>query len=268
MRDRSSYCFQHGRRWTTQIALGINALHKIGIIHRDIKAENILIDVRENARITDFGLCYVHTDKGPLERQWVYTRGTIGTTHCMAPEVLRNKTDPRSMGYGVPVDWWGLGCIIYELVSKTHKARFASSFAPILLIPSCQTLFSTQDDISFYVSWVSNPDRTSKRFPAFEELHEVIADLLSGLLHCDPSSRYGFRELIVHKAFLLRCGTSEFSGAFSRALEREELPDSLPDLKRGLDIYTAPVWFRLPYCEKPRVSNVDWIKPALFSTDL
>ncbi|KAG1837445.1 kinase-like domain-containing protein [Suillus subalutaceus] len=171
--------------------------------------------------------------------------------HCMAPEVLRNRTDPSSMGYGIPVDWWGLGCIVYQLVSKTHEA-----------------LFSTEDDISFYVSWFSNTDRASKRFPAFEGLHEVIADLLSGLLHCDPYSRYGFHELIEHKAFLLQCGMSEFSGAYARALEREELPDSLPDLRCGLDIYAAPVWFRLPYCEKPRVSNVDWVKPALLSTDL
>ncbi|KAG1853352.1 kinase-like domain-containing protein, partial [Suillus subluteus] len=199
MRDRPSYCVQHRRRWTTQIALGMNALHEIGIIHRDIKAENILIDVRENARITDFGLCYVHTDKGPLEQRWGYTRGTVGTTRCMAPEVLRNRTNPSSMGYGVPVDWWGLGCIVYELVSKTHE-----------------TLFSTEDDISFYVSWFSNTDRASKWFPAFEGLHEGIADLLSGLLHCDPYSRYGFHELIDHKAFLLQCGMSEFSGAYTR----------------------------------------------------
>ncbi|KAG2040517.1 kinase-like domain-containing protein [Suillus americanus] len=251
LRYHPSYCVHHGRRWTTQIALGLNALHETGIIHRDIKAENILIDIRENVRITDFGLCYVHTDEGPLERQRGYTTGAAGTTYCMAPEVMDHMANPHSMRYGVPIDWWGLGCIVYELVSKKHKAFFA-----------------TENHMLHYLAWFSKPNRTSKRFPVFEGFHENIADLLSGLLNPDPSLRYGFRELADHKAFLLRCGTSEFSDAYSRALEREELPDSLPDLTYGQDIRTAPVWFPLPYWKKPRVSNVDWIKPALLSSDL
>ncbi|KAG1857352.1 kinase-like domain-containing protein, partial [Suillus subalutaceus] len=285
LRCRPSYCVQHRRRWTAQIALGINGLHDIGIIHRDIKAENILIDIRENVRIIDFGLCYVHTDEGPLERQRGYATGVAGTTYCMAPEVLYNRINFHSVRYGVPVDWWGLGCILYELVSKKHKARFASSFAAILLIPSCQALFATENHMLFYLSWFSDPNRTSKPSPFFEGLNANIVNVLLGLLDPNPSSRYGFRELADHKAFLLRCGTSEFSDAYSRgrlnliclttsclkrivALEREELPDSLADLRHGQDIRTAPVWFPLNSRQKPRVSNVDWIKPALFSPDL
>ncbi|KAG2042782.1 kinase-like domain-containing protein [Suillus americanus] len=251
MRHRSAYCFRNGRRWAVQIALGLNALHETGIIHRDIKAANILIDVQENVRIADFGLCYVHTDEEPLDRQWGYTTDAVGTSYCMAPEVLHYRTNPHSMRYGVPVDWWGLGCIIYELVSKNHKS-----------------LFDKEDDVLSYVSWFSSRDRTSKRFPVFEEFHGSIGDLLSGLLNPDPSSRFGFCELVDHKAFLLRCGTSEFSDAYSRALERAELPDSLPDLKHGQDTHSAAIWFRLASWEKPRVSNVDWVRPAHFSPDL
>ncbi|KAG1850939.1 kinase-like domain-containing protein [Suillus subluteus] len=251
LRCRPSYCVQHRRRWTAQIALGINGLHDIGIIHRDIKAENILIDIRENVRIIDFGLCYVHTDEGPLEQQRGYATGVAGTTYCMAPEVLYNRTNFHSTRYGVPVDWWGLGCILYELVSKKHKA-----------------LFATENHMLFYVSWFSDPNRTSKPSPFFEGFNENIVNVLLGLLDPNPSSRYGFRELADHKAFLLRCGTSEFSDAYSRALEREELPDSLADLRYGQDIRTAPVWFPLNSQQKPRVSNVDWVRPALCSPDL
>ncbi|KAG1764453.1 kinase-like domain-containing protein [Suillus occidentalis] len=66
MISRSAYCFRHARRWTVQLALGINALHKLGIIHRDIKAENIFIDVRENVRIADFGLSHLAADARPF----------------------------------------------------------------------------------------------------------------------------------------------------------------------------------------------------------
>jgi serine/threonine protein kinase len=117
-------------------ALGICALHDIGIIHRDIKAENVLIDVRENVRIADYGLCYMDNDENPLDRERVYSTSAVGTTYCMAPEILQNVLDPGSMEYGTPVDWWSLGCVVFQLVSEDHKARFASSFAAILLIAS------------------------------------------------------------------------------------------------------------------------------------
>ncbi|KIK40336.1 hypothetical protein CY34DRAFT_273948 [Suillus luteus UH-Slu-Lm8-n1] len=45
MISRSAYCYRHTRRWTVQLALGITALHELDIIHHDIKAKNILINV-------------------------------------------------------------------------------------------------------------------------------------------------------------------------------------------------------------------------------
>ncbi|KAG2360661.1 kinase-like domain-containing protein [Suillus spraguei] len=264
MKYGPTYCLYHARRWTAQIALGINALHEIGIIHRDIKSENILIDVRENVRITDFGLSYVNQHRGPLKRQ-EYTAHVVGTTYCMAPEVLHNKLNPGSMKYGAPVDWWALGCVIYELVSSEQKACFASSFTAILMIPSCQAPFVTEDDISFYVSWCYGSGRTSKQSPIFKDFHENVADLISGLLEPVPSSRYGFHEVVNHKWFLLAYDMTEFSYAHSRALRREELSDALPNLRYGQETHTAAVWLPLPSWEKPRTPNVDWINPAFFS---
>jgi serine/threonine protein kinase len=107
-------------------ALGINALHEMGIIHRDIKAENILIAVRENMRIADFGLSYVDENEGPLDRQWAYMTSAVETTYCMAPEILHSRFKSRPIQYGTPVDWWALGCVVYQLILKRHKARLPS----------------------------------------------------------------------------------------------------------------------------------------------
>ncbi|KAG2103071.1 kinase-like domain-containing protein [Suillus discolor] len=246
-----SYCSRNACRWAAQMTLGINALHEIGIIHRDIKTENILIDVRDNVRITDFGVSYVNKDEGPLDRQRNYSSESVGTTSIMAPEVLRNISDRRPSKYGAPADWWSLGCVIYELVSKKHEA-----------------LFFTEDEIFSYVSWCSNRDRPSKRFPAFEELQENLADLISGLLQPVPSSRFGFAEVVNHRSFLFEPDTSEFTDTYSRALERENFPCSLPDLRRGQETNAAEIWFRQPSWEKSRVPDVDWVKPALFSLSL
>ncbi|KAG1771516.1 kinase-like domain-containing protein, partial [Suillus occidentalis] len=126
MAHHGSDCYLHACRWTAQIALGINTLHEIGIIHRDIKAGNILINARENMRISDFGLSYLYKDQGPLDCHLVYTSIGVGTICCMAPEVLHNRSDLSPVKYGTPADWWSFGCVIYELVSRMHKARFAS----------------------------------------------------------------------------------------------------------------------------------------------
>jgi serine/threonine protein kinase len=98
----------------------------MGIIHRDIKSENILIDPRENIRIIDFGLsCLVPTGK-PFRQGSGYALEFLGTPPYIAPEVLRNKGMPthRKRPYGMAVDWWALGCILFELESPDHQVQY------------------------------------------------------------------------------------------------------------------------------------------------
>ncbi|KAG2740346.1 kinase-like protein [Suillus brevipes Sb2] len=246
MMHRPSYCSENAVRWTAQIALGINALHDIGIIHRDIKPENILIDVRENVRIADYGLCYIDEYRRPLDREWAYTTSAAGTTSYMAPEVLGNIINPRSEEYyGTPVDWWSLGCVVYQLFSEEHGA-----------------LFYKKDDILYYVSWC---DRISRQHHFFKDFPPIIAELLSGLLDPNLSTRYGFPEVVCHRSFVRSCGESEFTDARSRARKRKALPNLLPDLQQDQNTAEAEVWHRLASWEGPRVPNIDWVKPTLFS---
>ncbi|KAG2742001.1 kinase-like protein [Suillus brevipes Sb2] len=220
MIDRSSYCHENAPRWTAQMALGICALHDIGIIHRDIKSENILIDIRENVRIADYGLCYIDNDANPLDREQVYSTDAVGTTYTMAPEVLQNVLDPGSTEYGTPVDWWSLGCVVFQLVSADHKA-----------------------------------DRPSREHPIFNSFHPLMADLLAGLLDIDYSTRHGFDQVVCNEAFVSGFGRTHFSDAYSYAHDREELPESLPQLQHN---EPSEVWARLLPWDIQRVPNIDW----------
>ncbi|KAK0232966.1 kinase-like domain-containing protein [Armillaria fumosa] len=112
-----SCLFQHGRfsegltkSFTSQILEGLEYLHCRGIIHRDLKAANILVDHLGNCKISDFGISK-RVDQ--LEAAFANT-GMKGTVFWMAPEVV---SPPKSGGYDVKVDIWSVGCIVLEMWS-------------------------------------------------------------------------------------------------------------------------------------------------------
>ncbi|XP_045601324.1 uncharacterized protein [Procambarus clarkii] len=93
--------------YLAQIALALDFLHNAGIIYRDLKMENILLDADGHIKIIDFGLA-----------KWLSYGGrttTIcGTLQFMAPEVLRGEE------YNHSVDWWSLGIITYSLLAGQY----------------------------------------------------------------------------------------------------------------------------------------------------
>ncbi|KAF9432375.1 hypothetical protein BGZ76_010898, partial [Entomortierella beljakovae] len=92
------------RFWIAEISSAIVYLHSLGIVHRDIKPDNILLDAKGHAHITDFNIsCKLTTEKPYLTSQ-------SGTVAYMAPEVFKGT------GYGTSVDWWALGVIFYECI--------------------------------------------------------------------------------------------------------------------------------------------------------
>lgn len=87
------------------MVLVLEFLHEKNVAYRDLKPENVLIDSHGYIRITDFGLSKQNVVGNNV------AKSVVGTPEYLAPEILQNK------GYGKSVDWWTLGCLIYELLT-------------------------------------------------------------------------------------------------------------------------------------------------------
>eukprot|EP00158_Paraphelidium_tribonemae_P005735 Partr_v1_DN27497_c1_g1_i1_m72422 putative AGC family protein kinase len=92
------------RFYASQIVLALHYLHQKGIVYRDLKLENLLLDEAGNIKITDFGL--VKEGVGAYD----VTSTFCGTPEYLAPEILEEEN------YGISVDWWALGVVMYELM--------------------------------------------------------------------------------------------------------------------------------------------------------
>jgi serine/threonine-protein kinase len=96
------------RTVSLQIAQGLAAAHDQGIIHRDVKPANILVDECDRVKIVDFGLAAATRE---AENRLTRTGHLVGTPHYMAPELIRgDEVDGRA-------DLYSLGVMMYEMLS-------------------------------------------------------------------------------------------------------------------------------------------------------
>uniref|UniRef100_A0A8C6L7P1 G protein-coupled receptor kinase n=1 Tax=Nothobranchius furzeri TaxID=105023 RepID=A0A8C6L7P1_NOTFU len=98
------------RFYAAEVCCGLLHLHQKSILYRDMKPENILLDDNGHIRISDLGLAVKLSDGRRA-------KGRVGTLYYMAPEVISDQK------YGMSADWWGLGCLIYEMTTGRSPFR-------------------------------------------------------------------------------------------------------------------------------------------------
>jgi Protein kinase domain len=107
--------FEHLVNLFGQVVDGLAFLHSEGVVHRDLKPVNVLIDSENNARISDFGLAtLIDRDSPALTRSSTF----LGTQHYAAPEQLDNARDVTAKA-----DIYSLGIIAYEILTRCSPNR-------------------------------------------------------------------------------------------------------------------------------------------------
>ncbi len=156
-------------------ALGV--AHASGIVHRDVKPDNLLIDSDGRVRVADFGLAYAED----LERL-TKTGALLGTPYYMAPE----QFDPRSSAPGgPPADVWSLGVLLYETITGELPFSAPSVFELAAQIQRGTPLppRSQSDEVSVALEAVClralTPD-LARRYANGEELAKDLDRVLRG----------------------------------------------------------------------------------------
>jgi non-specific serine/threonine protein kinase len=159
--------------WGLQLCEAIAAAHDLGIVHRDIKSNNIMITVDHRIKVLDFGIALWESggsDRGPGAKRLTETGDVVGTIYYMAPEILQGGKATTTS------DVFSLGVVLYEMF--TGALPFAG-------------------DVQAQIIYAIMNDEPAPLTEHRNEIPEPVARVVLWALDKDPENRYdSARELV------------------------------------------------------------------------
>lgn len=241
----------HARFYAAEISCALNYLHEKGIIYRDLKLDNVLLDGDGHVKLTDYGMCKEGLAPGAT------TSTFCGTPNYIAPEILRGED------YGASVDWWALGVLLYEMLAGR---------SPFDIVGTAENPDQNSEDYLFQVI-LEKPIRIPR------SLSVKASSCLKGFLNKNPMERLGchpqtgFGDIMSHLFFRL---------VDWEALEKRQIPTPYkPSVEDEGDILanfdtqftTEPVALTpddpstLDRIEQSEFEGFEYINPLLMSAE-
>ncbi|CAD8143598.1 unnamed protein product [Paramecium pentaurelia] len=183
---------QDAKYYFVEICIGMAYLHSQNIVYRDIKPENILLDLQGHLMLSDFGL----SKPGMAAEDFAYS--FCGSPEYMAPEMLM-KT-----GHNYLVDCYCLGALLYELVSGLPP-------------------YYSHNTQEIYNSILTE----TIQFPDYVQISNQLKDLILSLLEKDPTERLGQKEGVIEILTHPWFNDVDFEKIINRQLPTPYKPESL-----------------------------------------
>ena len=196
LHEKGKFEIEKAKFYIIEIILAIEYLHKNNMVYRDLKPENILMDKDGHIKLTDFGLSKILEDINDK------TFTMCGTPQYIAPEVICKQ------GYDKGIDWWSLGCLLYEFLTGCFP----------FYIPKGKAI-----TLRMY--------QTPLKFP--RDMDKEVIDLICKLLNVNPSSRLGngikdAEEIKAHPFFK--------DVDWDKYMKKEIKPPFIPELEDETDL--------------------------------
>ncbi|CBF74071.1 protein stk47 [Aspergillus nidulans FGSC A4] len=188
----------HKKDLAKQMFEGLSYLHHRGVLHRDIKAANILISNQGRLKYADFGLARFFSKS----RQLDYTNRVI-TIWYRPPELLLGETQ-----YGPAVDVWSAACVYVEMFTK--KAVFPGEGGEISQLDKLYNTLGTPTRAEWpnivEMPWFELMRPTERRKRIFEDIYRDILspaalDMVSQVFRYDPAKRPSAEDVLAHPYF-------------------------------------------------------------------